>query len=89
MKIALIGIFTIGIIGCAGTHSKLGLFRILLMNQREFTAIKKISIDDAQGFKFVKTSLKENKFKTAAKATHKKVINDEDKEKINAILKKY
>lgn len=87
--VSAILVCTIAIIGCGSTNGAIGLYKILTMNQEEFTAIKNISVEDEKGFKFIKTSLEANKFKTASESTENKTITEDDKAKIKEILKKY
>lgn len=79
----------IAIIGCGSTNSTIGLYRILTMNQEEFTAIKNISVEDEKGFKFIKSTLEANKFDATSSTTESQTITEDDKAKIKEILEKY
>ncbi|MFL9836208.1 hypothetical protein ABS768_01780 [Flavobacterium sp. ST-75] len=59
------------------------------MNEDEFRELSSVSVEDETGFKYVKTTLGENKFKQVTTTTKNQVITKEDEEKIKAILKKY
>jgi len=82
-------IILIILVGCRSSNSTLGLFRILKMNQKEFEEIHNISIEDEKGFKFIKTSLETNKFKSFSTSKENQTITKDDKERIKKILKKY
>ena len=82
-------VVAIAAIGCGSSNGTLGLFKVLTMNQNEFQEIKNISVEDEKGFKFIKTSLETNKFKTTSEATENQTVTENDKAKIKEILKKY
>lgn len=84
----LIIILTCSLYNCANKYS-LAAHTLLRLNEREFEEIKKISIEDEHGFRFMKTSLKENKFDEVITSTETHVISDEEYKKIRALLKKY
>lgn len=77
------------IIGCGSANNSISLLRVLRMNQNEFQEIQKISIEDANGFKFIKTTLDKNKFSSTSTTTENQTITNEEHKAIKAILKKY
>lgn len=77
------------LIGCGSSNNRIGWFKVLTMNQDEFNEIKKISVEDERGFKYIKTTLEKNKFSSISTTTESQEITNEENEKIKAILKKY
>jgi hypothetical protein len=76
-------------VSCSGSKNSIGLMRILSMNQVEFNEIRKISIEDEKGFKYIKHKLEKNKFSSITTTTETQIITNEEHKKIKAILKKY
>lgn len=84
----LIAILLFGV-SCTSTKNSISLMRVLSMNQVEFNEIRKISIEEEKGFKFIKHNLEKNKFSSLTTTTENQIITNEEYKKIKAILKKY
>lgn len=87
--IIIIIVFLLFGVSCSGSKKSIGLMRILSMNQVEFNEIRKISIEDGKGFKYIKHKLEKNKFSSITTTTETQIIANEEYKKIKAILKKY
>ena len=85
--ISILSVLLLSLIGCVSKG--LGVIRVLRLNETEFQELKKISVEDHEGFKVIKTSLSANKFKELSTSKKNKSITKEDERKIRDILAKY
>lgn len=71
-------------------RSEIDLVQIIpLLNEKQFNEVKKISVKDKQGFKFVINELANKKFTKFITTTSKQKVTKEDEKKITEIIKKY
>ena len=76
-------------VSCTSTKNSISLMQVLSMNQVEFNEIKKISIEDEIGFKYIKHKLEQNKFSSITTTNENQIITNEEYKKIKAVLNKY
>lgn len=88
IRIFLICIFIITVFSC-NVNKNIGLMKIVKMNELQFQKLSEISVENESGFKFIKTTLKKNKFSSISTTNQTQIITDYEYKKINSILKKY
>lgn len=62
---------------------------ITKLNDKQFKEVKKASVEDRKGFKYVIKDLKPDGFKKFISTSSDQKITKEDEEKIKAIIQKY
>jgi len=71
------------------TDNPLSISNLIAMNKKQIKGVKSISIEDEKGFKYLKNSIKIKVFKEVSYVKNSHEINQEDMDKINAVIKKY
>lgn len=79
-------VFLLAAIGC----KSINLIDINKLDEKKWNELEKISIEDKNGFKFVKTTFKNGQYNTVITTQSVNVnISNEDKRKVEEIMQKY